>query len=160
MSRALSISTDFLGFPDEQPSRLDCNALGHPCNPQCLRPRQHDRYRHRWRQFGSTTVAEFFFCLNFIFANPVRDNFRLFHRETSTYVTSASQGLLQLGNYDVVSMSTFPKVKVILLTLMYTDEPATLLVIELIAEDARPRIVSGGTPNSGPVKIQLFFYLC
>ena len=59
------------------------------------------------RQFGSTTIAEFF-CLNFIFTNPVQGNFRLFHRETATYVTPTSPGLLQLGNYAVASMGTFP----------------------------------------------------
>ena len=32
-----------------------------------------------------------------------------------------------------------------------TDEPPTFLAVELIAEDARPRIISGGTPDTGPV---------
>ena len=41
--------------------------------------------------------------------------------------------------------------EVLPLTLMHTDEPPIFLAVDLIAEDARPRIISGGTPDTGPV---------
>lgn len=56
-------------------------------------------------QFGTTSIAEFFFCLRFFIVAPA--DFQLYHEEDAQYITSDDQGDLQLGNYVVCSLGTF-----------------------------------------------------
>ena len=54
------------------------------------------------RQFGTTSIAEFFFSLRLFIVAPT--DFQLYHSETNQYVTAEQQGNLQLGTYIVCSL--------------------------------------------------------
>jgi hypothetical protein len=56
-------------------------------------------------QFGTTSIAEFFFCLAFFISEP--SEFQLYHQESGGYFTRADEGILQTGNYFVASTSLF-----------------------------------------------------
>ena len=55
-------------------------------------------------QFGTTTIAEFFFCLRLFIVTPAE--FQLYHEESTQYIAADDAGNLQLGNYIVCSIST------------------------------------------------------
>jgi hypothetical protein len=58
------------------------------------------------RQFGSTTISEFYYCLNFFFVTPAPGQYQLFHRETSSYLALNDASPLPIGNYIVCTLST------------------------------------------------------
>jgi len=55
------------------------------------------------RQFGTTSIAEFFFSLHLFIVAPA--DFQLYHADTNQYITADDQGNLQLGTYIVCSLS-------------------------------------------------------
>src|SRR4030095_9587950 len=60
------------------------------------------------RQFGTTSVSEFYYCLNFFFVTPLPRQYQLFHRETSSYLAPDDVSPLPIGNYVVCSLSAKP----------------------------------------------------
>ena|SRR5436190_19910859 len=57
------------------------------------------------RQFGSTSISEFYYCLNFFFVTPAPGQYQLFHRETSSYLELNDANPLAIGNYIVCSLN-------------------------------------------------------
>jgi len=55
------------------------------------------------RQFGNTSIPEFYECLDLLFVSPAAGQYRLFHRDTGTYLANDSLGALPIGNYVVCS---------------------------------------------------------
>ena len=55
------------------------------------------------RQFGTTSIAEFFFCLRMFIVNPT--DFQLYHEETNNYVAENDAEIIQTGKYYVCSTS-------------------------------------------------------
>ena len=55
------------------------------------------------RQFGSTSISEFYYCLDLLFITPPSGQYQLFHRETSVYLATDNGGTLPIGNYVVCS---------------------------------------------------------
>jgi hypothetical protein len=97
------------------------------------------------RQFGTTSVAEFFFCLRLFIVTPV--DFQLY-RDEGDYVTQNDQGNIEAGNYFVSSISKSLFTHTVN---VFIAQPITYLTVTLTNEDARPRNVSQGTPNSSSV---------
>lgn len=98
------------------------------------------------RQFGSTTISEFFYCLNF-FVGPIDGEYQLFHRETSSYLARDDANILPIGTYFVVSLgATILKCWLILLA-----NPPSYLSVTLSEEEARSSRVPGGSPNTTTV---------
>jgi hypothetical protein len=98
------------------------------------------------RQFGSTSIVEFFFCLRLFIVTPV--DFQLYHEEVDEYVTQNDQGNIQPGTYFVSSIS---KPLFAHTVDVFIAQPITYLTVTLTNEDARPRNVSGGSPSSTSV---------
>ena len=53
------------------------------------------------RQFGTTSTAEFFFCLRLFIVSPV--DFQLYHQDTGDYVTQNDQGNIPTGDFVISS---------------------------------------------------------
>jgi hypothetical protein len=53
------------------------------------------------RQFGTTSISEFFFCLRIFIVDPL--DFQLYHEETNNLVTENDPGIIQTGRYFVCS---------------------------------------------------------
>ena len=97
------------------------------------------------RQFGSTSISEFFFCLRLFISDPV--DFQLYHQENDSYVTQADGGNILIGNYFVVSSST----RLTLFRWWFLATPTDFLVVTLTNEEARNRIISGSSPHTSVV---------
>jgi hypothetical protein len=102
------------------------------------------------RQFGTTSIAEFFFCIRLFVVTPV--DFQLYHEEVDDYVTQNDQGNIQPGNYFLSSIS---KPLFGNLVDVFIAQPITYLTVTLTNEDVRPRKVWGGSPSSASVLLPL-----
>jgi hypothetical protein len=93
-------------------------------------------------QFGTTSISEFFFCLNFFITTPT--NYQLFHQETGEYIKQDDGGNLQTGNYFIATTSMSSSTS----SLCVAATPVSYLAVTLTNEEARPRNISGGSPDT------------
>src|SRR5277367_3052836 len=94
-------------------------------------------------QFGPTTGAEFYFCLEFCFRFPRPSNFRLMAANSTILLRDAIP--VPMGTYTVVSISisaqAFPLINVL-------DDPVEYVSVTLTDDFVRPRTISGGSPGT------------
>jgi len=95
-------------------------------------------------QFGRTTAAELYSCLEICFARPRPGDFRLCADDGNILSRQVPDHIVPINDLYVVSLSIYCS--------HYPPndaaDPATYLDVELTVHAAEPRNLSGGTPNT------------
>jgi hypothetical protein len=58
-----------------------------------------------FRQFGTTSGSELYFCLNLCFVSPASNHYQLYHEESRSYLARDGNPV-PTGNYTVVTLCT------------------------------------------------------